>query len=83
MKVKFNKPFNVLSQFTDNSENATEIGNLSDFISILKIYQVGRLDKDSEGLMLLSDDGNCSISSQAQKIKLKKHITCKLKVSLK
>ncbi len=57
MIVKFNKPFNVLSQFSDNSENATKRGNLSDFISIPNIYPVGRLDKDSEGLLLLSDDG--------------------------
>ena len=71
MIVKFNKPFNVLSQFSDNSENSNERGNLSDFISIPKIYPVGRLDKDSEGLMLLSDDGKLQhrISSPKNKIK--------------
>ena len=57
MIVTFNKSFNVLSQFTDNLENASERGNLSDFISIPNIYPIGRLDKDSEGLMLLSDNG--------------------------
>ena len=71
MLVKFNKPFNVLSQFSDNSENSNERGNLSDFISIPKIYPVGRLDKDSEGLMLLSDDGTLQhkLSSPRNKIK--------------
>ena len=57
MLVKFNKPFNVLSQFSDKTEKSADRGNLSDFISIPNIYPVGRLDKDSEGLMLLTDDG--------------------------
>ena len=71
MIVKFNKPFNVLSQFSDNSENATKRGNLSDFISIPNIYPVGRLDKDSEGLLLLSDDGKLQhkLSNPTNKIK--------------
>ncbi len=53
MLVAFNKPFQVLSQFTDSSGRST----LSDFISIKNIYAIGRLDYDSEGLMLLTDDG--------------------------
>jgi 23S rRNA pseudouridine2457 synthase len=53
MLVAFNKPFQVLSQFTDNSGRAT----LSDYINIKNIYSIGRLDYDSEGLMLLTDDG--------------------------
>ena len=71
MIVKFNKPFNVLSQFSDHSENATKRGNLSDFISIPNIYPVGRLDKDSEGLLLLSDDGKLQhkLSNPTNKIK--------------
>ena len=48
MLVKFNKPFNVLSQFSDKTEKSADRGNLSDFISIPNIYPVGRLDKDSE-----------------------------------
>ena len=60
-----------MSQFSDNSKKATERGNLSDFISIPNIYPVGRLDKDSEGLMLLSDDGKLqhNLSNPQNKIK--------------
>lgn len=53
MLVAFNKPYHVLSQFTDDRGRQT----LADFISIKKIYSIGRLDYDSEGLMLLTDDG--------------------------
>ena len=53
MLVAFNKPFKVLSQFTDENGRQT----LADYIDIKKIYSIGRLDYDSEGLMLLTDDG--------------------------
>lgn len=55
--VLFNKPFNVLSQFTDASEKRR---TLSDYLSdpqLLNHYPAGRLDYDSEGLLLLTDDG--------------------------
>lgn len=53
MIVLFNKPFRVLSQFTAEGDKAT----LADYIDIPEIYCAGRLDYDSEGLLVLTDDG--------------------------
>lgn len=69
--ILFNKPFDVLSQFTD-TRNPTPRRTLSEFIDVPKVYPAGRLDRDSEGLLLLTDDGKLQAKISDPKSKTRK-----------
>ncbi|MEE9429328.1 MAG: pseudouridine synthase [Paracoccaceae bacterium] len=70
--ILFNKPFGVLSQFTDSSLPANNRKTLSEFIDTPNVYAAGRLDKDSEGLLILTDDGRLQHKISDPKNKMSK-----------
>ena len=70
--ILFNKPFGVLPQFTDKGTEGSARPTLSDYIDIRDVYPAGRLDLDSEGLMLLTDDGRLQARISDPKFKMPK-----------
>jgi 23S rRNA pseudouridine2457 synthase len=66
--IIFNKPFQVLCQFTDEAGRKT----LGDYVDVKEVYPAGRLDFDSEGLLLLTDDGKLQAKISHPKNKLPK-----------
>jgi 23S rRNA pseudouridine2457 synthase len=66
--IIFNKPFQVLCQFTDEAGRKT----LADYVDVKEVYPSGRLDFDSEGLLLLTDDGKLQAKISHPKNKLPK-----------
>jgi 23S rRNA pseudouridine2457 synthase len=70
--ILFNKPFGVLPQFTDKGTEGSPRPTLSDYIDVPGVYPAGRLDMDSEGLMLLTDDGRLQARITDPKFKMPK-----------
>lgn len=65
----FNKPYDVLCQFTSDSDEKT----LADYINLPSFYPAGRLDKKSEGLLLLTNDGSLQHTLSHPKFNKKKY----------
>jgi 23S rRNA pseudouridine2457 synthase len=70
--ILFNKPYGVLSQFTDKSTAGSARKTLSEFIDVPDVYAAGRLDKDSEGLLVLTDNGRLQSKISDPKFKTSK-----------
>jgi 23S rRNA pseudouridine2457 synthase len=70
--ILFNKPYGVLPQFTDSGTAGSPRPTLSDYVDVPAVYPAGRLDMDSEGLMLLTDDGRLQARISDPKFKMAK-----------
>jgi 23S rRNA pseudouridine2457 synthase len=70
--ILFNKPYGVLPQFTDTGNANSHRLTLSHFINVPHVYPAGRLDMDSEGLMVLTDDGRLQARIANPRYKLAK-----------
>ena len=70
--ILFNKPYGVLPQFTDKGTAGSPRPTLSQYITVPGVYPAGRLDMDSEGLMLLTDDGQLQARIADPKYKMPK-----------
>ena len=68
MLIAFNKPFGVICKFSPEAGKRT----LADFIDVPGVYPAGRLDTDSEGLLLLTDDGALQARISSPRFKLPK-----------
>jgi 23S rRNA pseudouridine2457 synthase len=71
MLILFNKPYGVLCQFTNESTGPVR-PTLADYIDVPGVYPAGRLDLDSEGLLLLTDDGRLQARIADPKFKMPK-----------
>ncbi|MEO5597881.1 MAG: pseudouridine synthase [Novosphingobium sp.] len=69
--ILFNKPYGVLCQFTDPGGDKPR-ATLADYVSVPGVYPAGRLDQDSEGLLLLTDDGRLQARIADPRFKLPK-----------
>lgn len=70
--ILINKPHGVLPQFTDKGTEGSPRPTLSQFLDVPGVYPAGRLDMDSEGLMLLTDDGRLQARISDPKFKMPK-----------